>query len=79
MCVAVTGTITEIYDDNPGTARVEVLGNYLDADVSMLPELPAVGDRVLIHAGVCIEKVRMSEAQEIDEIYAEIIGLLANG
>ncbi|MEW6032421.1 MAG: HypC/HybG/HupF family hydrogenase formation chaperone [Bacillota bacterium] len=60
MCVAVPGRIVSL--DGP-RARVDLGGNVLDVDVSLI-EKPEEGEWVVVHAGFALEKVDESAARE---------------
>ena len=67
MCVALPGTVTEIKDNK---AVVDFNGNKVNAISGLIPV--KVGDRVLVHAGCILQVVSQSEAEEIEELLAEI-------
>jgi hydrogenase expression/formation protein HypC len=71
MCVAVPGRIIE---KSGGLATVEVEGNRVRADVSLVPEA-GVGDYVMLHAGFAISKYTPEEAEEILGLLREIKAL----
>jgi hydrogenase expression/formation protein HypC len=60
MCLAIPARITAI----DGTrATVEAEGTVTTADVSVLPHVK-VGDYVMVHAGLAIQKYDEEEARE---------------
>ncbi len=67
MCVATPGKIIEIAGD---TAKVDVLGNTISVNVSLVDA--AVGDYVLTHAGMAIEKIDREKAEELIRLFEEI-------
>ena len=69
MCVALPGEVKEI---NDGTALVDFSGNTVNAATGLVDV--AVGDRVLVHAGCIIQKVQKEEAEELEELFAELSG-----
>lgn len=73
MCLAIPGKILSITGDEVmnRTARIEFGGIVKEACLAFLPEA-AVGDYVLLHAGVAISKVREEEAQRIFEYLEKI-------
>jgi len=71
MCVAVPGKIIE---KQGGMATVEVEGNRIRADVSMVPEAE-VGDYVMLHAGFAISRYTLKEAEETLALLREIQAL----
>lgn len=60
MCLAVPGKIISIDDK---TATVDIEGNRVSAMTALVPEA-AVGDWVLIHAGLMVTVMSEEEAQE---------------
>jgi hydrogenase expression/formation protein HypC len=60
MCLAVPGKILSI--DN-SIAVVDIQGNRTEADISLV-EGVAVGDYVIVHAGLAIERYDEKEALE---------------
>ncbi len=69
MCVALPGEVKEIKD---GYAVVDFSGNTVNAATGLVDV--AVGDRVLVHAGCIIQKVQKEEAEELEELFAELSG-----
>ena len=72
MCVAMPGRVLSVRD---GIARVDFDGNIIEARADLTPV--KVGDRVLVHAGLIIQKLSATEAEEMDAILPQIgyIGL----
>ena len=68
MCLAIPGRIEAIKD---GVAVVEIDGNRVNADMSLLPEA-AEGDYVIVHAGFAISKYSREEAEETLALFREI-------
>ena len=68
MCLAIPSQIVEIAGNR---AKVEVSGNVIEADVSLVEDA-AVGDWVLVHAGFAIEKLEPEDAQETLRLFQEI-------
>ena len=68
MCLAIPGTITEINDT---TAIVDILGNSIKADVSMVKS-PKIGDYVIVHTGMVIAIIDEEEARMSIELMKEI-------
>ena len=60
MCLAVPMKVVEITGD---TARVEQEGVSRKVRIDLLPGVE-LGDYVLVHAGIAIERVRPEEAEE---------------
>lgn len=67
MCLSVPGEIVEI---NGSTAKVNISGNKVDANIQLITE-PQIGDYVLVHAGFAIEKISEEEAKETLELFKE--------
>lgn len=63
MCLAVPGRIIDIADESPltRTGRVNFGGVTRHVNLSMVPEA-AIGDYVLVHAGLAIGVVNPHEA-----------------
>lgn len=70
MCLAIPGEILKITD---GVAVVEIEGNRVNADISLLPEA-VEGDYVIVHAGFAISKYSREEAEETLALFREISG-----
>jgi len=72
MCLAVPAKIIELLGNPPhGYARVEHLGTTLVVDVSLV-DTPAVGDYILLHAGLAINKYDPDEAREALALHEEL-------
>ncbi len=67
MCVATPGRIITI---EGSTAKVDVLGNTISVNVSLVDA--TVGDYVLTHAGMAIEKIDREKAEELIRLFEEI-------
>ncbi|MBD3345857.1 MAG: HypC/HybG/HupF family hydrogenase formation chaperone [Chitinivibrionales bacterium] len=68
MCLAVPAKILSI----DGTvATCDMAGNTTNADISMTPEA-GVGDYVIIHAGLAIQKYDEQEALETLALFKEL-------
>jgi len=75
MCLAVPGEIISIEGDALSrTGRVRFGAIVKDSSLAFLPEA-AIGDYVLVHAGIAISKVNELEAQKTLS-YLEEIGEL---
>jgi hydrogenase expression/formation protein HypC len=77
MCLAVPGEVLTIAGDEPlqRTARVSFGGVVKDVSLAFLPEVE-VGDFVLVHVGVALQRVDESEARVTLE-YLRQMGELA--
>ena len=70
MCVAAPGKILSIN----GTATVAYSGNRVPANLGVVKA--QVGDWVLVHAGLVIQVLSESQAQEMNDLLAELETLL---
>ena len=68
MCLAIPAHIIEI---NGTVARVDMAGNTTTADLAVLPEAK-VGDYVMVHAGIAIERYEEEDALETLKLLAEL-------
>lgn len=68
MCLAIPGMITQINDT---TAIVDIMGNSINADVSMV-KAPKIGDYVIVHTGMVIAIIDEEEARMTIELMQEI-------
>lgn len=64
MCVAAPGKITEL---NNNIATVDYNGNKVTANAGVVNV--SVGDYVLVHAGLIIQKISESEATQMTELF----------
>ena len=64
MCVAAPGKVIEIKDN---IATVDYNGNVTKANAGVVNV--TVGDYVLVHAGLIIQKISKSEAKEMEELF----------
>lgn len=71
MCVAAPGKILSI---NGTTATVAYSGNRVPANLGVVKA--QVGDWVLVHAGLVIQVLSESQAQEMNDLLAELETLL---
>ena len=60
MCLALPGKVLSI---DGAIAQVDFEGNQTTADISVLPDIK-IGDYILVHAGLGIQKFTEAEAQE---------------
>ena len=65
MCVAAPGKVIEIKDN---IATVDYNGNVTKANAGVVNV--AVGDYVLVHAGLIIQKISKSDAKEMEELFS---------
>jgi hydrogenase expression/formation protein HypC len=71
MCLAIPMKVLRL---DGGVAEVEVDGNVMSTDISLLEEVK-VGDYVIIHAGIAIQKYDEEEAEKTLELIREIAEL----
>lgn len=69
MCLAVPSRVIEI---NGLNAVVDVYGARKEINLILMPEQPAVGDFVLVHAGFAIQKIDEKAAIETLALFNEI-------
>jgi hydrogenase expression/formation protein HypC len=70
MCLAIPARVIE---KSGGLATVEIEGNRLRADLTMVPDAE-VGDYVMLHAGFAISKYSPAEAEETLALLREMRG-----
>ena len=68
MCLAIPVKVLRI---DGSLAEVELGGNIMAADVSLLEEVK-VGDYVIMHAGIAIEKYDEEEAEKTLDLIRQI-------
>ena len=64
MCVAAPGKVIEL---NGTTATIDYNGNTVTANAGVVNV--SVGDYVLVHAGLIIQRISESEADEMAELF----------
>lgn len=64
MCVAAPGLVTKVTDN---IAKVDFSGNIVTANTGLVKV--SEGDYVLVHAGLIIQKISKSEAEEMAELF----------
>jgi hydrogenase expression/formation protein HypC len=66
MCLAVPGLVQKIQGDDPmkRTAKVSFSGLVRDVNLAFVPDAK-VGDYVLVHVGMALNKVDAEEARKI--------------
>lgn len=70
MCLGYPAKVVEILEDDK-KAIVDYLGLKKTVNVSLIKEV-TVGDYLLIHSGVAIEKIDEKEAEEIEKLFGEV-------
>ncbi len=73
MCVAMPGRVLSV---NDGIACVDFDGNLIEARADLMDV--KAGDRVLVHAGLIIQKLSATEAEEMDAIFADLKEIMGN-
>jgi hydrogenase expression/formation protein HypC len=68
MCLAIPARVVRI---SGSRADVEVNGTVTAADISVLPEVK-IGDHVMVHAGLAIQKYDEEEALENLALFREL-------
>ena len=73
MCLAVPGQIVSIDDSNPEMrmAKVNFAGVEKDICIQWLPDI-VVGDYILAHVGVALNKIDEEEALETLRLFKEL-------
>ena len=64
MCVAAPGKIIEL---NGNMATIDYNGNTVTANAGVVNV--SVGDYVLVHAGLIIQKISQTEAEEMADLF----------
>ncbi|MDY6012745.1 HypC/HybG/HupF family hydrogenase formation chaperone [Clostridium sp.] len=72
MCVAIPGQVIELYE---GEALVEFIESKKKVNTSLIKDVK-VGDYLLIHVGVAIEKIDKEEGEKTVEIFKSMISKL---
>ncbi len=68
MCLAIPAKVIELKDD---TAKASMNGVLVKASLALLDDVK-VGDYILIHTGIAIEKIDEHEAQETLQLIEEM-------
>ncbi|KAA6225443.1 MULTISPECIES: HypC/HybG/HupF family hydrogenase formation chaperone [unclassified Campylobacter] len=76
MCLSIPSEILDI--DEYNNALVQTLGVKRKVNLDLIGEPCKVGDFVLIHVGVAMEKIDKIAAQESIKVYQEIVGKMNN-
>lgn len=77
MCLSIPSKIVEI--DEYNNALVQTLGVKRRVNLDLISEPLAVGDFVLIHVGVAMEKIDKEAALQSLKTYEEIVEKMQNG
>ena len=72
MCLGTIGKIIKIENSN---ATLDVNGVSINVSLGLLKD-PKIGELVMVHAGCAIQKMNQAEADEFDELAAEIVEVM---
>lgn len=72
MCVAIPGRVIELYKDE---ALVEFIGSKKIVNTSLIKNIN-IGDYLLIHVGIAIEKIDKDEGEKTIDIFKSMISKL---
>lgn len=72
MCVAVPSKVIAINND---VATIDVYGARKEISILLLPEPPAIGDYVLVHAGFAIQKIAAESVNSGDVMHESALAL----
>lgn len=72
MCVAVPGKVIKVYEDE---ALVEFIESKKKVNIALINDVK-VGDYLLIHVGIAIEKIDKDEGEKTVEIFKSMISNL---
>lgn len=72
MCLAIPAKIIEIQENNMLRATVGNGPTCLTLSSMLLPEPPALGDYVIVHAGFALHKMDATEAEESLRLFREL-------
>jgi len=69
MCLGLSGRVVEVVNAERGVVAVEMGGRRREVSTALLAGgCPAVGEHLLIHAGLAVERVGDEEAAAIAEL-----------
>ena len=74
MCLAIPMTIRKI---DGRYAVAEARGVETSVNCAMVPDI-TIGDKVLVHAGFIIEKLKAQDAKEIEATWEEYYKIMEN-
>lgn len=81
MCLGLPATVVEVSD--PATVQVEIGGRRRQVSIALLEgPPPAIGERLVVHAGLAVDRIDEAAAQEIEGIlegFGEEFALLGRG
>ncbi len=78
MCLAIPARIEKLLPDGAAQVRVGEGDVLLDISIILLPEPPAVGDYVVVHAGFAISRLDPADAEETLKILREMAEYVQN-
>jgi hydrogenase expression/formation protein HypC len=76
MCLAIPAKIIQIKEEK---ALVDIMGNKIEADISLLMQKVNIGDYVMVHAGFAIQKYDLQEAEENLKIIQSLAKKVTDG
>ena len=74
MCLAIPMTINKI---EGSYATAEARGIETSVNCAMVPDI-TIGDKVLVHAGFIIEKLKEEDAKDIEAAWEEYYKIMEN-
>lgn len=63
MCLAIPAKIVELLPSEMARVRIGESSTFLSASTMLLPEMPQVGDYVIVHAGFAMHRLDPEEAE----------------
>lgn len=75
MCLAVPMKVSEVTPEGIARCQVGEGETYVTASVALLPEPPAPGEYVIVHAGFALRKLDPADAEETLKLLREILAL----
>lgn len=72
MCVAIPGRVIKLYKDK---AQVEFIGSKKIVNTALIKDIK-IGDYLLIHVGIAIEKIDEDEGEKTIDIFKSMISKL---
>ena len=75
MCLGIPGKVLEIHQENDlAMGKVDFGGIAKEVCLAYTPEVK-VGDYVIVHAGVAIDRLEPEDAQETLRLFEEMLGM----
>lgn len=72
MCLAIPAEIVEINEAGMAKCRVGKSETYLNVSAMLLPQRPAIGEYVIVHAGFALRVLDKAEAEETLRLLREM-------